>query len=419
MTAGATGTPGSATLEKENAPMRVPVAALVLLATLSACALPRTPAYLSSRYDAAPLRAHLMQGVGSTISFHVNRPAHVAVFEIDPVYGVQMIHPNVGLETFTMRSGVHSAWRSWRASSPLQGGWGGSASFAGWGHGRTHQPRVYLLIASERPLHVDTRMRTWHGMRMMMSSSFGFNTFGTANELTRLVVPSYELQDYVTDILVEWPQAATPGMEPVPTHVLVCRDGRQILAPVWVFSCPQDSVPAPPLSADTTVVAEEGRPQRPDRRRPERAGPPETPRLGDGWLGGDRPDGVVRPERTGRPERAGREERDPSVQPAGGRSEGDARRPERPVRPERSGADRGEGTRAPRPESRPESRPAVERTEPVRAAPPPRAEPTPRAEPSPRSEPPPRSEPTPRAEPAPRPEPAARVEPARVEPSAR
>jgi hypothetical protein len=370
--------------------MRALVATLGILLPLTSCMPMAGSTYGPQRYDTA-LRARLTPGGLSTVSFYVNRPAHVAVFEISPGNSVQMLYPRYGADALALRAGSHTVWRTTHRYAGTS--WAsGLHSFSRWGSRAAHawQPRIFYLIASEQPL----RVSPWMGSPLALQNALAGtmlsrSQYSLMEEVTRLVVPNYHDRNWVSDVYVEWPEPAFQDVQPTPTRVIVCADGRRFIVPAYITSCPQDGPAAPPT--DTVAPERETQPQRPDRRRPERE--EATPR-GETDV---TPSGAARPERDARGDRA----REPQGAPAAGprREAPRPARETRPARPERGTQPAGRPAReASPPRERPAPSPPARSTD---RSPPPRS-----AEPS-RS---PRSEPSAtRAEPsAPRARPAAR-----------
>jgi hypothetical protein len=257
------------------------------------------------------------------------------------------------------------------------------------------QPRIFYLIASERPLRVEPYIGSSLSLRAAMAGMmYSYSSpQRMLDGLARLVVPNHASGDWVSDVYMEWPQPTYRAAEPIRTHVIQC-DGRRYVVPFYVTTCPIDR--ATPPVRDSTVVTDNGTPRQPERRRPERgAVGDDRGRTGAGAGGEARP---TRPEptrdREARPVPAERPRETPPP----------AAEPQRPAPPPaQPQVDR----------SPPRAEPS--RAEPPRSGPPPRAEPSaPRPEPpapAPRSEPPaPRTEPpAPRMDPpAPRPTPEPR-----------
>lgn len=326
--------------------MRALLSVLALLAPLSACMLPPAPAYAPMGVD-TPLRARLLPFGAGSLGFSINRPAHVAVFEIDPRLGPRIVYPRFGGEGVALRPGTHTVWRSFSRSTGY--GWGSAAAYPGSPGGSAGwavQPRVFVLIASERPLRVAPYLGSPLALRAALGGvPYAASPQRLADELARLIVPAYANGDWVADVRVDWP-AASAEPRRVPTHVVVCRDGRRLLVPWYVVSCPADRPATPPAAGEPPdSVPGEASPRRPERRRPERAQPP-APAPPAGTSRPERREPAATP-RPSRPDRAG-PARDPG---------GEAPR-ERPARPERA----REPTPAPRPA---ETRPAPPRTEPA------------------------------------------------------
>lgn len=400
----------------------------------------------SSVYDewSVPLRARLVEGL-SGLGIQVNRPAHVALFEVVPGRGMGLMYPAYGSERSYVSSGFFRVPRN--HLRPYTWHYASDARLSPFG------PRYYLLVASRAPLRIERfqddpgALRQWFGLRRFAALS----AHRAMDELVEMVVPMQADEDWDTDLLTVWPDD-TPFRYDDDRLVRVVCDNGYVVTTTWEMAhaaCPRPknappAQPVPPQRPDTTQAPPSDSVQVPTRRRPEprstddtedgvadgRVAPPRGPAQVERWRPTGDADSEGRPRRphvrsaegedsTGTPVArrvppAG--ERD--AEPQGREREGDVvgSQPERPrVRPGAVG--RGDGE--PRPES--------PRTAPRREAPrvePPRREPpreAPRPEPSrpvaPRPEPQPeRARPEPaRPEPA-RPEPT-RPEPSRPEPS--
>ncbi|HEV2131196.1 MAG TPA: hypothetical protein VGR27_08835 [Longimicrobiaceae bacterium] len=362
--------------------MRAFLTPLALLLTFSACAaLPAPPRQASPM---APLRAWISPpGSFGTLGFYINRPAHVAVFEIVPGQGIGMVYPSYGYghgarETH-LAAGMHTVFTG---GSSFR--WAYQSALGGYGY-RSAQPRFYYLVASEAPLRISSFVASPMALRSTIGwqNFTAWNPYSAMEELTRLILPMQGYGEWTTDLYVDWPE---PQMRQMPQYVVVtCRDGRQLMVPVGYgfTSCPGDRVAALP---PTETGEPEGEVQTPTRRRPE-------PTAGD-RRAGDSP--------RWRPDPADAQSADPAPRR---REPTEARREREEVR-ERPARTREAEERRAEPRGR-EARESEPRSE-TRPAPPPRSQ-EPRAEP--RSAPPPRSEP--RSEPSPRSEPRSEPRPAR------
>lgn len=345
--------------------MRALLTTLALLLTLSACAgLPASPRHT---HPMAPLRAWISPPSSfGALGFYINRPAHVAIFEIIPGQGIGMMYPTHGGSEMYRTAGMHTVFT--RGSSFR---WAYQSALGGYHE--TSQPRFYYLVASEEPLRISSFVTSPMALRGLVGwqNFTAWNPYSAMEELTRLILPAQNWGEWTTDLYVDWPE---PQMRQAPQYVVVtCRDGRQLMVPVGYgfISCPGDRVAALPPT-------EEGEPdgeiQTPTRRRPQPAGG--DPRAGDSprW----QPDPADPEAATPAPRRRA---------PAEARGEREEVR-ERPARTREAEERRAE----PRPTETREREPRSEPRE--RPAPPPRA-PEPRAEPrsEPRPAPPPRPEP--------------------------
>lgn len=393
-------------------------------------------------YD-APLFANVEQN-GSGLAVRLNRPAHVAIFEIVPGRGVGLSYPRFGRESEYLPSGF--SYVQSRGASRYD--W--YQASASYGRFR-NEPRFYLLVASRRPLRTD-RFRAGGALRSVLGlSSHSTLDYRTVmSDVVEAVVPYQHDDDWTTDVLAVWPDRrydryAADGQRYTRVR---CSDGSYVLT-AWElarYACGRrTSDRVPPLRPDGPD-RDSTRVQKPTRRRP---GVPST--------GGSRPAAPVDAGRKrpgsetgeGRPPRVPVDVEKGRVRPEGG-SAGEPDRPRLPrvrepqkdqpeardlprtrsgddaparprdlfrVRetprkdepesrdaPRRPGGDSRDEPRAreERPEPPPRFEPARSQ-EPRRADPPPRAEPrndSPPSRPEPRNDPPPRAEP--RSEPAPR-----------------
>lgn len=369
--------------------------AAFLATAMAACVQPVPVGGVSPiEYDPEPLVARLSPIGG--LSFWVNRPAHVAIFEIAPGAGTSLLFPASSYEAGLidgiyrpLNSGVRGLGRWYYASDPL---------------GTTrYQPRILFMIASTEPLNISPV----HQAPGMVREMLGFqqfasmNAYQTMDRLIQSVVPPQYEEDWATDIYVIWPEAPLPHIRQANVTYIRCSNGRIVAVPVWYGSlrCPGDNASVRP---------------------------PDTPAPGDSSSRPDKP--VVKPPKIFTADEPGKSRRTPTsadriddierhdderrarkralIRPERLRDRSEVSRP--PEAPERRDAPR----RAERDdaERRSRDRPAERTREPVRAEPPARqSRPEPRQEPT-------RSEPV-RADP-PR-EPAARSapsEPSRREP---
>ena len=409
---------------------------LVPVAALAACVGPYGNGRPYSGPDgyaadfSAPLAARLVPGhVGMGVQ--LNRPAHVAIFEIIPGEGVGLVYPAVRSEAQFFEAGftrftptVVSQYRAYFSSY----------------HGNLHRgPRFYFLVASAQPLRISRFQRSPGALRSVL----GFSSYTSPSPdrvmeaLVSTIVPPQPDEDWTVDVYTVWPARYDdyPYMGRL-TSVYCAGDRLVVPFELVGYACSgygrRQALPPPPV--DPRNPPEEGdstEVQVPGRRRPE---PVPTTTDGSG-AGSDSP--RSRPEvegEAGEPERprAPRGGDGPRVTPPGNEpGSGDPQRPEVPA----------EEPSRPTPPvqpfiptvSRPAGEPVLQPAEPARETPrveSPRVEPareTPQPE-SPRVEPvretprfeAPRPEPvreTPRFE-SPRPEPVRetpRSEPVRVE----
>jgi hypothetical protein len=319
--------------------MRRLLTALLLAAPLGGCALQPGPRSGRAIRD-VPLQARIVPDFGGRqqgLAFTLNRPAHVALFEIIPGRGVGLMYPSLGRESDPLPSGFH---RSILGAQNVR--W---AYQQGLAPSSRTQPRYYYLVASEWPLNTDRFVGSPAALRSALGLRFAsYSPSNVLEEIDRVIAPGVQ-GEWTSDVYVVWPYP--PVNDPVARQVVVrCPDGRAVLVPLRyvALACPNVD-----RSGTRPAVAgedREGKPgvERPERKRPEGRRPVPAP-AGTGEL---------RPERPahGQPSRPDRERP----------------RPDRPQSP-------SEPRTAPQsePSSEPRSTPRVE----------PRSEPSPRSEPRP------------------------------------
>jgi hypothetical protein len=262
---------------------------LALLAPLAACSLGSTPAYRP--VPDGPLRAQIVPGLGGYVSFHVNRPAYVAVFRIAPGRGVTMLYPGLGEEGRYLAAGRHTTWARdsrygsshSRFSSDLGfsrmdwiGGFPYGQSYGVAGRTYIQRPEYLYLIASEMPLEVSQFARSYSGLR----SALGWQQFAASHpydvmdNLAELVLPEQTQGEWTTDVYVLWPDPPAQYTNNN-VRVVACRNGSYLLVPrnSYATSCPGDEPRQRPVGEGEPRDSAD-RARKPDRRRPEADGPP-------------------------------------------------------------------------------------------------------------------------------------------------
>ncbi|HEX6750941.1 MAG TPA: hypothetical protein VF092_26875 [Longimicrobium sp.] len=344
-----------------------------------------------------PLAARIVPD-GQWFAIELNRPAHVAMFEILPGRGVALVYPTYSREEAFMPSG-YSALRLPGARSY---DWY-DASYRG-GRYLSSEPHVYFLVASRQPLRITRFQRSPFALRTVLgyNSYTSLNYRTVMNDLVGAIVPPQGDDDWTTDVYTVWPRSyrrsAYSSYEGY-TRVY-CGNGYYDLVPweLYSFACRgynrrhEGQVSGggngnnPPPVRDTTHV------NVPGRRRPV---PTDSVAAGPGGVTTAEPANGERrrPERRApEPRREGPRMTDdsrPRVAPV--TTSGDDDRPSRPEprreEPPRE-SPRQESPRVERPEPRAESPRAEPRSEPRYEAP--RSEPRYSA-PAPPPPPPPQS----------------------------
>jgi hypothetical protein len=293
---------------------------LALAASLAACASSTPVLKLGLPDDTEPVEA-VIHGVDwRGVTFEVNQPAHVAVFEIVPGRGVSLMYPQYASQTnfvragfYTTPHGLNSGRLQYQTANPWE---------------RYPDPRYYLLVASRYPLALGQMLSSAGAVR----SALGWqrftdrNVYSTMELLSRAIVPAYDsdlqADSWTSDVYVVWPshQRYSSFSE---YRNFQCADGRVFLVPWQTLpaSCfdrlasrpsrptgqPIGSDPAP-SSPDATLMPDTGS-----------KGRTTEPRLPAGTPAGRFPDGLV-------PPRPGHVEVDHRIAEA---DDGDARAPRR------------------------------------------------------------------------------------------
>ncbi|HJR63677.1 MAG TPA: hypothetical protein VJ803_08225, partial [Gemmatimonadaceae bacterium] len=223
--------------------MRNPLRLFALAASVTACHSSRPAPYLTPEL-APPLEAwlapaQLMRGFGEALEFHVNRPAHVAIFEIVPYRGISLLYPGFTAQAERHTAGFH------RGSVPfVTGRWYYLTSPIG-----LQQPRFLLMIASLEPLRVDRMLDHPSSLR----SDFGIYSFAARDpdvaidQLLNVVLPGNAHDDsWATDVYVDWSNVDRRSHTlfadaPLRSRArwVRCADGRLVYAydSVWLSNC--------------------------------------------------------------------------------------------------------------------------------------------------------------------------------------
>lgn len=252
--------------------MRSLIAALLLVAPLSACALRPGPAGISpgdmpltARIYPSQPDSYLSQG---DLRFTLSRPAYVAVFGVVPGRGVGLMYPSFPTQRQMLSAGFHQPIIS---NTFFRWGYLPSTAFAG----RYSQPRFIYLIASERPLDIgrfvvnSMALRSTLGMYRFASS----NPYSLMEDLDALVVGNVTRGAWTSDVYVVWPQPRyqlARGFDILDRPVsLRCGNGQVVTVPFRyaAYACPN----ANRVAGQMPPGGEEGdgKVERPVRKRPD------------------------------------------------------------------------------------------------------------------------------------------------------
>jgi hypothetical protein len=244
--------------------MRSRIALAALLTTLTACALPQgtgTP-YAA---DYRPLTAYISGPDFGGLGFQLNRPAHVAMFEVVPHRGASLVFPYAGSGGMSgyVTSGRFDLGTRRIASRDLY-----NASFARNG---MSGPTFYLLVASEQPLNLDRFGTFGMGIRTVLGHEYASGSpYRMMERLAEAALPVSE-QDgsWTTDLYVHWPEAIS--RTPADRHVLLTCNGYSVYVRLEYLAQLRQTLCATqaesPVSPNDTTEAREGQ-VAPGRRPP-------------------------------------------------------------------------------------------------------------------------------------------------------
>lgn len=203
--------------------------------------------------DAQPLRADVwFDEYTGHASFDLNRPAHVAIFALRPLGSIEMIYPGwgwgQGLER-PFRTGRHSVRIESRTYHLVRGRSGHGYSRYGTSRHRTSGQTYILLIASDRPLHLDGFLT--HGtLSWLNHPSVTWNPFLAADHLAREIVPGQGRGEWTAAYHVIWPEASLRRYDGRVAVTRVRCPGGVITIPTQVlglgaWTCPDRNVRPP------------------------------------------------------------------------------------------------------------------------------------------------------------------------------
>lgn len=186
----------------------------VAVATLfaSGCALNSANSSYASeqaRFAPPPLSADVWWEPVTGVTFAVNRPAYVAIFEVSPSDGVGLLYPAYPGQESQQIYGLRRAWPAamnvarWAYQSSL------GASYSGYWQGG---PRYLFIIASERPLRISRFIQQPFALRAAMGyqNFLAFRPYDAMDQVLDLALPRPVGGDFTTSTYVVWPQEQTP-----------------------------------------------------------------------------------------------------------------------------------------------------------------------------------------------------------------
>ncbi len=232
--------------------------AAALVASIPACAVPRSAELEPSR---VPLQATIVAPIDRGFLLHVNRPAHVALFEVVPNQGVSLIYPWLIREDQPLESGSVFA-----LEAPLNPGRWLYRNVAS-PYGVVSQPRFIFLVASEAPLPIHSLQGSPSSLRKTLGYSMftSMNPYKVMDRLAEEVVPDVSDDEWSSDVYVDWGSIAPPSLA---YRALTCADGRLLLVPAQYarvgLGCPGDGLRA--VRASSEAVTSRARPAGDPRR---------------------------------------------------------------------------------------------------------------------------------------------------------
>ncbi|HEX3156907.1 MAG TPA: hypothetical protein VHQ45_00190 [Gemmatimonadaceae bacterium] len=186
----------------------------------------------------APLQARVFPPYYGRISFSVNKPAYVALFEVAPGQGISLVYPLSGQPqrvqhevTWQSLSFVPQRWLYTNAS--LSGPVGGPA-------------RYFYLIASERPLDIARLQRDAGSLRRTLDINryAAIRPYDTMEDLAFMVVPRIEDDRWTTDVFADWGYdwgygGSTLAFAPSSLYrSVICQSGQVRFASWWQITNP-------------------------------------------------------------------------------------------------------------------------------------------------------------------------------------
>ncbi len=195
--------------------------AVMLLASVAACIGPQ-PRLSSTPASWTPLEATIFPPYYGQVPFRVNKPAHVALFEILPGRGVSLLYPTGGSGfTQVSENWVPLQYNSQRWlyasnnwSDPPAGQWSGFDYGYGMGFGpvdmrgmaATSAPRYLFLIASEEPIEISQFQHNLASLRQFLGFQqySSYQPYSIMEKLAYALVPYASDESWVTDVFVDW-----------------------------------------------------------------------------------------------------------------------------------------------------------------------------------------------------------------------
>ena len=182
-------------------------------------------------------------------SVDLNRPAHVALFALNPGAGMRLIYPVIG---FGGRASFDEGSHILRTSATRHRFTRTASAPA------SARPTYILMVASDRPLDIEA-LRLTGALPWLNRQHVMWNPYTATEALARRIVPQPAMTDWTVAYHLVWPDGVNERERPQYTWIR-CPSGVILSVPVELYrrgavQCPRDVVSQP----DTTA-------QKPDQK---------------------------------------------------------------------------------------------------------------------------------------------------------